>query len=83
MSYNRKTKNNQTEWNIKQTSGNYQFTQGMEKHIKHHHRDAISQIQNVENSTGQVTQFLKKKKKKTKGGKKRKRAPMFKEELKR
>lgn len=49
----RKTKNNQTEWNIEQASGNYQFTQGMEKHIKHHHRDAISQIQHVENSTGQ------------------------------
>lgn len=46
----RKTKNNQTELNTEQASGNYQFTQGMEKHIKENDRDAISQIQNMENS---------------------------------
>lgn len=32
----RKTKNDQTEMNTEQASGNFQFTQGMEEHIKQH-----------------------------------------------
>lgn len=53
-----KTKNHQTQSNTEQASGNYQFIQEMEEHIKQHHRDAISQVQNVENSIEQVTQVL-------------------------
>lgn len=46
-------------------------------HIKQHHGDAIHQIQDVGNSTGQMTQVLKKKKKVAKKEKKKRRkAPM-------